>query len=515
MIAPSGQLLPLELAGRTRPGHAPRVRPRIGIAPRHVALLVGALGFFCFLPYSSISVGNRSALQFGNLLTLLLALPALFVSWRHRPFWVYPLLMGPLCLATVKVALTGEGDPSLALKNTLDIGLACLTILVVQLWAPKYGVELLTGIAVVTIAHTAVGLLQLYSFSHHGAFPLLWLYQNPSFLDIQEYHETIARWIQRPFGLFPEPSAMSSSLAPFVLFFAAQFLGLVRLRREPAKWQRVLFAVAAAGGLALIILSQSGHAAVTLAALVLFTAVWFVRSRATVRTYLTVVAAFGVVLPLVLWAAAASLSNRVGGAEMGNSSWTERSSSLVYGFWLVVEGDLSTLVFGMGPGMTSPALQYLYKLEAVWSVSLTYVYETGLIGLAVVCWIGQHLLRNWKWSGWGLPFAAFTGVWLVGITVTTSYSQLLPLWVALGWLSVWPDICRSNGPDAPPARPQSRRDDPSIRPRRRQSMPVLPTDSHVPEPAARPTGPGHVGGPGTPADGAGRSAFQPRSPRGG
>jgi hypothetical protein len=32
-------------------------------------------------------------------------------------------------------------------------------------------------------------------------------------------------------------------------------------------------------------------------------------------------------------------------------------------------------------------------------------------------------------------------VWLVGITVTTSYPQLLPLWVALGLLTVWPDVC--------------------------------------------------------------------------
>ena len=43
-------------------------------------------------------------------------------------------------------------------------------------------------------------------------------------------------------------------------------MGRFHFRQTPGAWQQVLFAAAAAGGLGLIILSQSGHAAVTLAA---------------------------------------------------------------------------------------------------------------------------------------------------------------------------------------------------------------------------------------------------------
>jgi hypothetical protein len=423
-------------------------RPAQGTGRTHargLGVLVGAFAFFCFLPYASIAVGNRSALQVGNALTLLLALPALLLPWTRRGLWVYPILLVPLCVSAVKVAVTGEGDPALCYKEGIFWALSCLTVLAAQLWAAEYSLELLTGAAAATLLHVGVGAWQWFAFRGDGHLPLVELYANPSFLSVQENADTIARYIRRPFGLFPEPSAMSSSLAPWVLFWAAEWCGILRLRREPARWQRALFAVAAAGGLGLIILSQSGHAAVTLAAVLMFAAVWFVRRRATPGAYLAIVFAIGVVLPAVVWFAIESLSSRVGGAsEMGNSSWGDRSTSLVIGLQLWLR-DVPTLLFGTGVGLTSPALQRGAQLEAVWSVLLTYVYETGVVGLIAVAYVGRHLLRAWRVNGFGLAFAAVFVVWLVGVTVTTSYQQLLPLWLTLGWLCAWPAICRKAG----------------------------------------------------------------------
>ena len=103
----------------------------------------------------------------------------------------------------------------------------------------------------------------------------------------------------------------------------------------------------------------------------------------------------------------------------------------------------------------APALWNVAQIDAVFSVLLTYVYETGLIGLLAVCAIGIYLLaRVWKATGLNLAFAAITGVWLVGITVTTSYEQLLSLWMVLGWLIVWPEVCQA--PLAVPKRPPAR-----------------------------------------------------------
>src|SRR4051794_36985726 len=436
-----------------RPALAPSNRGTVRVGARGLGLLVGAFAFFCFLPYASLTVGNRSALQVGNALTLLMALPALLVPWTRRGLWIYPALLVPLCISVVKVALSGEGDLALSYKEGIFWAVSCLTILAAQLWAAEYSLEVLTGAAAATLLHAGVGAWQWFAFRDGGHLPLVELYAtNPSFLSVQENADTIARYIRRPFGLFPEPSAMSSSLALWVLFWAAEWCGILRLRREPARWQRALFAVAAAGGLGLIILSQSGHAAVTLAAVLVFAAVWFVRRRATPGSYLAIVLAIGVVLPVVVWFAIDSLSSRVGGAsEMGNSSWGDRSASLVIGLQLWLR-DVPTLLFGTGVGLTSPALQRDAQLEAVWSVLLTYVYETGFVGLIAVAYVGQHLLRAWRANGCGLAFAAVFAVWLVGVTVTTSYQQLLPLWLTLGWLCAWPAICRKSGESAPVAR---------------------------------------------------------------
>jgi hypothetical protein len=78
-------------------------------------------------------------------------------------------------------------------------------------------------------------------------------------------------------------------------------------------------------------------------------------------------------------------------------------------------------------------------------VLLTYVFETGLVGALVVTWVGYFLFRVWVSSRYDLTFAAVGALWLIGVTLITSYEQLVPLWVTLGWLSVWPELCKPNG----------------------------------------------------------------------
>src|SRR4051812_30527056 len=135
-------------------------RGTVRVGTRGLGLLVGAFAFFCFLPYASITVGNRSALQAGNLLTLLLALPALFIPWTRRGLWVYPALLVPLCASVVKVALSGEGDLALSYKEGIFWALSCLTVLATQLWAADYSLELLTGVALATLLHAGIGAWQ-------------------------------------------------------------------------------------------------------------------------------------------------------------------------------------------------------------------------------------------------------------------------------------------------------------------------------------------------------------------
>ncbi|MGB7161536.1 MAG: hypothetical protein WBD40_25985 [Tepidisphaeraceae bacterium] len=415
-----------------------RIARRFG--ERRVALCAGVLGFACFMPYPAINVGRTSAIQIGNILTALMVLPVAGLLLRRRPFNIYPALMLPMCLSTLIVAARGGEELSLSLKFTVAFGVSCLSLWAAQLYAPRYSIELLTGIAAATVVHAIVGLWQLHSFSA-AQFPLVELYVNQSFLSVQENVNVIARYIQRPFGIFPEPSAMSSSLAPWVLLWSAYFLEIIRFKREPARWQRLLFAAAAAGGLVLIILSRSGHAGVTLMAMAVLGAIWAMRTKAKPQVHLAVLAVAAIVLPFVVIMAVNALGDRMGGARIMNSSWQERSSSLLVGFGLFTNGGIGTALFGVGPGLSPPALWELARLQAVWSVLLTYVYETGLIGILVIAWIARYLLRTWRAAGRDIVFTAILGVWLVGVTITTSYGQLLPLWIALGWLTVWPSVC--------------------------------------------------------------------------
>jgi hypothetical protein len=216
---------------------------------------------------------------------------------------------------------------------------------------------------------------------------------------------------------------------------------------------------AACGALMLIIISRSGHAAITLAAAAMFAAVGFARARATIRTYL-VIALATLLIPIVLYFAAASLGDRVGGGPVGNSSWEERATSLVDGFLLWTNADAGTLVFGLGPGLSAGMIQRTYGIDAVFSVLLVYVYETGLLGLLVVTFIAHQMFLMWRSVKFDHTLLAITLVWVVGVTLTTSYEQLLPLWVTLGLLTVWPAVCEEPVSEPGRAKPRTK-----VRPR--------------------------------------------------
>jgi len=408
------------------------------------AALAGVFGFVAFMPYPGIAVGQRTALQAGNLLTLVIVAMALTASWKRKPYFLLPLLMAPACVSIVKTAMVGDGDVALCFKSFTVISLSVAAMLATQFLLPRHALALMTGIATAAILHTVVGIWQIYAFAH-GQFPLLFLYVNPSFLSIQDNVETIVRYIQRPFGLFPEPSAMSSSLAPWVLFWMAELLGLVRLRQRPARWQRAMFTVAAIGSLSVIILSRSGHAMITLAMVALFAAVWLVRCRATLRSFLAILGVFGVALPLLAWVLVQSISARMGGTTEVDQSWQDRGNSLRVGLAVFLAGGPATFLFGIGIGLLAPLMRRTTDYITCWSVLLTYLYQTGMVGFLVLLAIGRYLLNVWRHAGHGVVFICILVVWLMGITVTTSYEHLLPLWVALGWLSVWPRICHPAG----------------------------------------------------------------------
>lgn len=424
----------------------PRADAGLAVAPG-ARFAVGLWAFLCCMPYPALTIGNRSALQAGDLMSLLLLLvPCVAVGMRGRVLREYLLLLIPMAVSAYSLLFRFEGvEPMLCLKSIIVWAVPAATMVVTIAYCHKYRDEILTGIALATLAHGAVGAWQYVSFLS-GEFPLLWLYTNPSFLSVENNATTIARYVQRPFGLFPEPSAMSASLSPWVVLFLAMSAGLMGEMPRVSPLQRTLYALASLVGLALILVSRSGQTIALLPGLAAMAGVWLWRAPATRRSYVILLLIFLAVAPLAAWASTQSLGTRLSGAgKLGNSSWDDRSASLRIGYDFVANAGPATAFLGMGPGQSSPAMQRTARLEAVWSVLLIYVYETGLIGALACIWIAGQLACVWREAATKTVFVAMTLVWFVGITLATSYQQLLPIWLTLGWLLEWPHEERRAG----------------------------------------------------------------------
>src|SRR4051794_240931 len=102
VIAPLKQTLRFEAAGRSQMLSVGGGADVAGDGSGLLAVASGLAGFFCLLPYPALSIGGTSAMQIGNLLTMLMVLPVLAMSWRGRAFWIYPVILLPLVLSAAK-----------------------------------------------------------------------------------------------------------------------------------------------------------------------------------------------------------------------------------------------------------------------------------------------------------------------------------------------------------------------------------------------------------------------------
>jgi hypothetical protein len=422
--------------------------PRIGAANPFQSLFPGMygkiaafiLGFIVFVPYPALSIGSNTGLQLGDVLSVLFALPLLFMSWKGKPYYLFGLIILPLFISGTKAAILLEPGLDTWMKSAVAESIFLMTLLAAQAALPLYFLEILAGIAVAALFHDMVGFWQMYVFVNGGDLPLKFLYVNPSFLDVQEHAKIMIQYEQRPFGLFPEPSSMSSSLSPWVLLWIAELLGLIEFTVRTVRWQRILFATAGLSSLLLIILSRSGHAMVTIAAASLFGLVWIKRARASMRSYLAVVGIIGIILPAMAVLTYLAVGSRVSEFTGTNDSWQDRVQSLVVGFQIWTQNGPLTLLFGTGSGLISEMVVAKSGLEAVFSVLLNYIYENGIPAILVIGWIGTYLARIWRATRFSLVYAGIVFGWIVGITLTTSYHQLLPIWFALGLFTVWPTV---------------------------------------------------------------------------
>jgi hypothetical protein len=405
--------------------------------------------FICFFPNPGLPIGTNTGLQAAQIVALLSLPVVLILGLPKRQTLTVLLLILPVLLSGLLVVVT---DRAVSNEVAFNFIVAMVLVLVVLLPAGKmvherYTVPLLSGVAWALVLNAVVGLYQAYRFAQDKA-PLVGLYQNPSFANfIDNDPESYALYVKRPFGLFSEPSAMAASIGPWLILIAGLLL-YPKLRQGMTRGTLTQLLLAVVCGVGLILISRSGFTIWLLAGLVLVM-LPYLKDRVS-RLYR--LGSLIVLMALVLVGATlVALSYTLIGSRLDiqeNSSWSARLSSIVWGFTYLGTSP-SDMLYGVGPGQSylillssgsfdSAAASFGgLPVTAVWSLVMTYILETGLLGALALALVLIMILRAIVRSSARLVGFSCLAVWLAGVIFTTSYLPLLPIWVFLSVLLGW------------------------------------------------------------------------------
>lgn len=406
--------------------------------------------FICFFPNPALPIGANTGLQAGQVMALLSLPVVLMMGLPKRQMLALLLLFLPVLVSGFLVVLTGRAVSDEVAAKSIVVMLLSFAVLVPIGWMvrDRYIVPLLSGVAVAMVAHALVGAYQAFWFAR-DVFSLPGLYQNPSFgsLVLGQGAEDWALYVKRPFGLFPEPSAMSASIGPWLVLIIGILL-YPRLRHGMTRGTGTLLLVAAVSGVALMIVSRSGYT-IPFMASALLVSLPALRKHA-LRLYhpgsLVVLGLLVLVFVTVVFLAVTYLGSRLDIQQ--NSSWSARAASLVYGL-TYLRTSPANLLFGVGPGQSYIILQSAsaagplpggpaeLAITAVWSVVVTHIQETGLVGALALGLVLLLVLRAIGRSSAQLMGFGCLVAWLAGVVLTTSYLSLLPIWLFLGVLLSW------------------------------------------------------------------------------
>lgn len=418
------------------------------------ATLLAAFGFvfLAFFPNPALPISDQAGLQFNQLLAFAL-IP--WILMRRPPLIHVAVVAALMAMVVVCSFISLIADASsladLSAKMLIVILIAVVVIIPAGYFAERANLHaILLAASIAVLVHTMIGLYQILSFQN-SIFPLPWIFNNPSFASMADDAETYALYVRRPFGLFPEPSAMGASLGPWLIIL----LGLV-LRGSYSWTQRrgifLVTVVTLLAGVFLMFQARSGYMALWLACLIPVIVYYGLASAQPgfsriIRVYAGTL--IGIVGVVIAWNYLSSSLNQETVAS--NSSWASRQQSLVIAF-TAPAGDPIKFLFGFGPGQAPTYLQsntsanllpYWYsasetfEIDTVWSVLGTLYMENGLIAVIVIGGILTAAVRSiWRSSARVLGLSVLAA-WLLGVTIATSYFPLSPIWICLAMLLVW------------------------------------------------------------------------------
>jgi len=388
-------------------------------------------------------MGNSSGLQIGQALVMV-ALPILLSYGipRGHLATVGALVLPMLLSSILWIVVFGDVDNSLVMKSLLVETVAILPLVVAGVAVARGAHKaLFAGVATAILTHAVIAAYQFFAFQR-GEFPLLSLFQNPSFLQPTEDY---ARYVHRITGLFPEPSAMAASIGPWLILFAGV---AVKGSRSLSGLPKTLFAIVAAAGVAMVLLSATGYSIVLIAILFLLFAIGLIAWSDALRggRRILVAATLVCAVATAIFVAAQSLQPRLDNVD--GLSWSSRAASMKLGLASLVSTPRN-VVAGVGPGMSTAWMERTAASEAsfgkatvvaVWSVCIRYMCETGLLSLLAIGLVLSLSVRAVRRSSERLIGTAALAAWMVSIALTTSYVEMEGMWLFLGLLLSWDGV---------------------------------------------------------------------------
>lgn len=385
--------------------------------------------FFCFFPYPAFGLSNNAGLQLAHVLNILYLPLMLSCLVRHKNIlYIYIILIVP-SFASVFV-----GDNYIVNINAaIAQAYALLSFLVVGILVSMCGIRPVIYASIYAIViHLFVGLWQQVSYQSEE-FPIIWLYSNPSFavMEAEATRMLYGVYTKRSFGIFPEPSSMFASLAPFLVLLIYTRILFKDLYRK--------IGFVFIGGCLLLYLSKSGGILYFMMAMIPY--VWVLRSYLFVGNGAVKIVSFvilGLLLSVLFLFLFDSFQDRViSEAIQDEGSWSQRFQSIKFGLEAPFNGEVLNFVFGYGLGDVSELAERATGRPSIHSWVAGNIMGSGLIGFLSLFFVILLILFDIGRSGQKhIGYICFF-IWISCVSVVTGYFQLLSVWSFLGILAAW------------------------------------------------------------------------------
>ncbi|WP_454699210.1 hypothetical protein [Arthrobacter humicola] len=381
-----------------------------------------AISFFVlsFVPYVAIPLGNSTNISFAAVIATIL-----IVRLIRRPMFLVLIILLCICplLATLLRLLFQSSQVNVNAYFTSFF-------IILTFFGAASATDVLRerSVAVISFCISAsaiIAILQKYLYLDKGVVPWIEIYNVPGYASVAQNAQTIALYIKRPFGLFPEPSFLAGTLA----LAASGMLVLMAHYRLQPRASIILSLVLATFT---IFISDSGSGVICIAILAMAILIPYV------RRYRIVILLMPVALATAIWLGLSIAASRQDGM---NTSWNDRFASIIGGARLWTSDPL-TFLLGVGRGMVPTrfgeddfafaGMTVYSNIPDIYSVLGRIVLENGILfGLPFIIWMAVLILRLGGQRAI-LIGVLFTVLWAVVAGLTISYETAAWIWILPG-----------------------------------------------------------------------------------